>query len=54
MPNANQLAEHPCQADTDGDGVANEMDNCPELPNPEQAEAAPGIGIDCVVPNGEL
>ena len=37
-----------CSFDTDADGVANEVDNCPETVNPDQEdEDENGIGDDC-------
>jgi UDP-3-O-[3-hydroxymyristoyl] glucosamine N-acyltransferase len=39
-------------ADVDDDGVINEQDNCPTVPNPEQTDAASdGYGDDCVSPD---
>lgn len=34
-------------ADVDGDGVPDPFDNCPMVANPDQAEAAPGVGRPC-------
>jgi len=37
-----------CDGDLDGDGVANAADNCPQIPNPSQADAnLDGIGDAC-------
>lgn len=41
-------------ADTDGDGLADCIDNCPETPNPDQLDVdANGIGDACEVPEVE-
>lgn len=38
-----------CGDDDDGDGVANGVDNCPSVPNPEQVESGTaGVGSACV------
>ena len=38
--------------DIDGDGIANDLDNCPTVPNPDQLDAgADGFGDDCVSPD---
>ncbi len=37
-----------CEADTDDDGILDDVDNCPETPNPDQADAdGDGIGDAC-------
>ncbi|MFD1014777.1 collagen-binding domain-containing protein [Winogradskyella rapida] len=41
-------------ADTDGDGIADCVDNCPETPNPDQLDTnANGIGDACETPEVE-
>ncbi|MFK8025156.1 MAG: sulfatase-like hydrolase/transferase [Ilumatobacter sp.] len=41
-------------ADSDGDGVADAVDNCPADPNPDQADAdGDGIGDACDEPDGD-
>ena len=38
--------------DVDGDGIANDLDNCPTVPNADQLDAgADGFGDDCVSPD---
>lgn len=45
---ATQECEHPVASDIDGDGVPNEIDNCPTLSNPNQADAdSDGTGDAC-------
>ena len=41
----------------DGDGVPNSLDNCPDLPNPEQTDTdKDGTGMDFIIycPNSYL
>lgn len=45
---ASQQCTHPTAGDLDGDGIPNGNDNCPEIPNPDQAdEDADGHGDAC-------
>jgi len=40
--------DHDCAVDTDGDGLPDELDNCPNHPNPEQTDAdGDGLGDAC-------
>ncbi|XP_066303111.1 cartilage oligomeric matrix protein-like [Branchiostoma lanceolatum] len=37
-----------CDEDTDGDGVLNDQDNCPLIPNPDQIDSdGDGVGSMC-------
>ena len=41
--------------DADADGVPDDVDNCPTVPNPQQTDSAgDGVGDDCRVPAGDL
>lgn len=41
--------------DTDGDGIPDDQDNCPDTPNPDQADSnANGIGDACEAMPGDL
>ena len=44
----------PKPPDTDGDGVADSIDNCPTVPNPDQADKNfDGVGDACQTPSSE-
>ncbi len=48
QPVVEPLAEVPAVIDSDADGVADELDNCPAFANPDQADSdANGIGDAC-------
>lgn len=44
------LSIQPYEADTDGDGVPDDVDNCPYVPNPDQAVDLNGDSIACQRP----
>jgi hypothetical protein len=46
----NQVPDE-CQADTDADGVIDDCDNCPDIPNPDQADGnGNSVGDACDAP----
>jgi len=43
------------QADSDGDGIPNDRDNCPTVHNPDQTDVnGDGYGDDCVSPDADI
>jgi hypothetical protein len=44
-----------CEADTDGDGIIDDIDNCVEVANADQADSnMNGIGDACDAPDGVI
>lgn len=44
-----------CNTDNDGDGIADQVDNCPQVPNPDQADVdGDGRGDACDAVNDDL
>jgi hypothetical protein len=44
-----------CNADSDGDAIADDVDNCPQVPNPDQADAdGDGRGDACDAVNDDV
>ena len=45
----------PAPGDADGDGIVNDLDNCPSVPNPDQTDVgADGYGDACVAPDAVI